>query len=714
MRVLERMGSLWIFDMLAPEISFRFNGQRGVRSSIGICLTLCYICSVSVFTYITVLTYLSTDSPTVVTDNSEGGKTHKVQMGEHSLLPIMFMTLDEAIYLDPETAPAYFTFIFSKYRIRSEVNQNGSISLNFVKIDMPVVPCKTLAQNESAFQYYKKYENDSLFTTYGMNYGLCIQGDPNELFIEGLGTENVLDTLIFQALPCKLGASCAPLSTIKRIALLSTNPIATLNVSNFDNPVHYSLNTDAYYYVNEAMNQKYQPKVVLTKIYDEAQNLRNIFKGKVLKKEYFNLDKSSMTSNIRGRDPTQVTCTQLEIDTLQCVPYFQIEYLSTSKFIHVARIYKSFIRTLGEIGGINSFAFLLFFYINRVYCYFAQKRIMLDKVFGIFSEEDHRRNKRKAGNGKDKKMGNDSSIGSNKTGKGLYRGLLRDMDDNSYSKMKGDAYAMVEESLDVVNISKYMITLRVVFDLILKQYHRKLAPLMALKLDGKRIGMKRRAIRKKSSVGGSHKSPKIDWNQYQDEDYGIEKCFSILEDAESELFEPLDTNEREKRGSNWFNNYVDEFFIKRFQKISMNERRDINNDDHQIINGSIIKEDTLLRKSLAEDDNKASNSNLLNSDLQVKIEGVELELDISKKSYNQKFNGVAEKEFDRLHSETNLAVGAEKNHIGLKNIEFTTRVIGNSTELKIKDDHINLHKKPMRKFMKSNLVKGQSRLAQPP
>ena len=551
MRILEKMGSVWLLDMLAPEVTFRFNGSRGVRSWVGILLTVCYACTVSVLSYITVLTYFSSDSPTVVTDTSEGGKTHYVHLGDNSLLPVMFMTIDEAVYLEPEKAPVFFTLQFSKFKFRNTVGSDGVPKLTFSKFDMQVVPCKTLAINETAFKYYKKYENDELFRTFGMQYGLCVHGLHEELYIQGFGTEADLDMLIFQAFPCSLAAGCAPLSLVKRVNLVSASPIATLNVSNYNKPVKYSMNIDSYYYVNEGLKQKYQPRVISTTLLDDSQSIMNQLKGRELKDHYFSIDKTMLTNNMRGRDSSQVTCTPLEISTLACTTYFQLEYLSTSKEVKIARVYKSMTRTLGEIGGINSFAFILYYYLNRIYCYFAQKKIMVNSVFDFFPEEDEKRKMRQRGPPHAKEQGKDlgKELGGveGKEGKdqkgsfGLYNKLIGNLDDSSYEKMKKDAYEMIEESIDVVNIAKQMVMMRLITEILLKQYHQKIAPLIGLRI-------RRGKLNRKSHFNGKTKqntvlntrprSPNLEHGSkgYNDLTSGenMIRCLSIIEGLRSE------------------------------------------------------------------------------------------------------------------------------------------------------------------------------------
>lgn len=81
MRILETASTFMIADMLAPEITLRFNGRRGIRTCFGVFMTLGYLLSVSVFSFIIILTYFDTASPTVVQETAELDKNHRLNLG---------------------------------------------------------------------------------------------------------------------------------------------------------------------------------------------------------------------------------------------------------------------------------------------------------------------------------------------------------------------------------------------------------------------------------------------------------------------------------------------------------------------------------------------------------------------------------------------------------------------------------------------------------
>ena len=478
MRILEQMGTLWFFDMLAPEITFRFDGKRGVRTWFGLLLTVFYLGAVSAFSYMIALTYLRTDAPTVVVDTNQAGKTHHVHLGEHNLLPVFYMLLNEQAYIPPETASTYFTLRFYKYKMQSVIGADGRETFEIKTIQMSVVPCKELKKNATAFQYYAKWQNDESFKRYALDQGLCIHGNPEELFVDGMGTSSSLDMLIFQALPCSLGPQCAPFSTVKRVTLTMATPLAVVNNSNYENPVSFVLSSDAYFYITDGLRQTYQTRFSLTTINDDLQSWSNIFEGKEQRTAFFSYDKSIQTSSIRSRNSAQTTCSQPEILARQCEAYIQLEYLPTPKKIIVARVYKSLTRTLSEIGGINSVAFLIFYYLNRLFCYFAQKRIVVDKVFEFFPEEEQRRKKLKKSKISAAKSPSPSLTGESDPED--FSRKLASLGDKEFGQLKQEAFGMIQETTDVVYIARELIVMKAALHFLLDNHHKKVAPLMVL------------------------------------------------------------------------------------------------------------------------------------------------------------------------------------------------------------------------------------------
>lgn len=500
-----------VADMLAPEITLRLAGRRGIRTCFGVAMTVGYLLSLAVFSVIIVLTYFDTSSPTVVQETAELEKNHRVNLGQSNLLPVVYLYLDELFNIKPEDAPSYFTIKFSKMELRTVFLPDGSTTIKNSKIDMDVIPCSQLKREyPELYVYYASYEDDPLYKKLGLSYGLCIKPILNETLISGGGSETDMDMLLFQVFPCSLSdtSQCKSLALAKRIAVAWALPVASLNMSNFEVPQKPTLAVENFYYINENVKQKFQPRAMLTDILDDQQSLNNKFAGRSIRTSYFSIDRGMTTSNSRGRNPAQITCSALEVKTLACHSYLQFEFMSSARKATIIRVYKSITRTLSEIGGINSFAFLLFYYVNHLYCSYAKKRILVNKVFSFFEESDALQKNKSRATRSSRKVLQDTTkaAGSFDNSKkqaqpdGLTGAeqrsslqqhresadILEHLDRKTVEALRAEAYSMIEESLDVVSIVREINQLKVLVHLLLKDYHVKLTPLMALQIHVRR------------------------------------------------------------------------------------------------------------------------------------------------------------------------------------------------------------------------------------
>lgn len=463
-----------LLDVLAPQITLRFGGKKGIRTSVGVALTVMYFAALMVFAYMIVYTYTKTDSPTVVVENIEEVNTHNVSLSASKLMPILFVLKDEVTYISPADVPKYFTIVMTKYKFRNTIDASGNNVLSLGKVVMPVVPCSQLKQNKpDLFEVYKDTENDPLYQRLGDKFALCVQHDPNEAYISGSGNNPDSDVMIYQIFPCMLGASCAPLSDLTRISVVPAMPATTLTLSDYNQPKKSTLQFDTTIYVNEALKQKYQIRFASQELLDDFQSLNNLFQGKTVKEKYFFLDKSLASSNMRPRSAAQISCTYAEISTGICQAYIHLEMITSSKSVRTTRLYKSLTKTVSEIGGIHSILFVVFFYINLLYCHFARKNILVDEVFTFLRRPDSQGGL--FGRCKKKKVSpaEEPSTSSNSP--------KIPAEDLVWLRKK--AYNSIIDSLDVVNIVKELHLLKVLTKVLLKDHHVPLGPMLALHFD---------------------------------------------------------------------------------------------------------------------------------------------------------------------------------------------------------------------------------------
>ena len=108
--------------------------------------------------------------------------------------------------------------------------------------------------------------------------------------------------------------------------------------------------------------------------------------------------------------------------------------------------------------------FLFATYLNMIWVYFAQKRILTHLVFRFLKPKNFNKfleELRAKGTRLDTKFSQNRAW------------------------LETEAYKIVENSLDVVTIVKELNNLNVLTNLLLQDYHRKLAPMAALSLQAK-------------------------------------------------------------------------------------------------------------------------------------------------------------------------------------------------------------------------------------
>jgi len=475
-------GHLDWLDVLAPEITLRFQGKRGIRTGFGIMLTIMYVLTLGASAYIITMSYFKTDAPLVVVENIEEVENHKVDVLNGRLLPVLFVLKDEAIYTPAADVPKYFTIIMTKYKFRSTVDKDGSAALVMSKVQMPLIPCAELkSKYPLLFEHYKDAESTPLYQKTGDKFGLCVQADVDETYVAGGGSSPDTDVLIIQVFPCTLSdGSCAPASEIARFSIIPALPATSLSISNYQSPKSTILQFEYSYYLNPALKQKYQYKFSNQELYDDSETASNLFQSKKLHTKYFFLDKSLISNNMRQRSDTQTNCNYSDISSGICQAYIHFEFFSSAKTVRTIRVYKSLTSVLSALGGINSILFILFYYANLAYCHFAKEDLLVQSIFPFLNE-------------KQKSSCFSSTLTrclckckknrSDTPNTDLPEGYLADLPAEDRPWLRKKAYESIMNSLDIISIVKELHTVKVLSRLLLREYHIPLTPILALYLN---------------------------------------------------------------------------------------------------------------------------------------------------------------------------------------------------------------------------------------
>ena len=393
------------------------------------------------------------------------------------MYPVIYVSLSSVSNIPPAQVPTFFTMFYTKLRLYQSTAANGTVSLNVYTQQMPIVPCSVALQNQTIAAAYQPFNTSSYFRDYGQLYGFCVQFNESETFVSGAGQQSTADIIAIQFYPCTLTPTtlCAPLATLRTVGILLTLPQPSLNLSNYEEPVKFSLSADNIFFVNEGAVQRYYQKLMITEIYDQSKYLFQ----QTLRTNITSIEK--VVTNSRGRDATQLFCSKTSLLST-CSPYLEFQFISGSSKTKYYRSYRTLSQLLSQIGGIRSMALIVFVYINLIYNYYAKKILLVDRVFRFFKEA-------KTIDGKNRKVlepidtfqmfGSKHNLDKAKIS---LVNPLEDLDKRTLKKLKEEAYEVIMKNLDVITIVREINNLKVLTHLLFKNYHQKLMPIISLNI----------------------------------------------------------------------------------------------------------------------------------------------------------------------------------------------------------------------------------------
>ena len=561
---MELLFKLKQLDFMAPPVMLNMRGHTGMKTYFGLAMTICYI-AVSVSLSIVIsLTFFDYSDPSVSQQTTESGVYPKISMAENRMFPVLYVFHDDIINTLPKDVPQYITPMFSKLKYYLKTDEKGNIKSSFEYVQMPLVQCSELKKNETANKFYQEYENTEFYKSYAMDFGFCVHANEAESFVKGGGTDSLVDMMTLLIYPCTLPTGCKPMEEIAQVGVILSNPVYSLNFSDYKKPVTPYLTSDNSYYLNPATKNKYLARRSINEIYDD----RGMFFDKTQRTNYS--EQTRLISSQGYRPPGQVNCTLAEIYGFKCQAYLTFEYMSSGRKVRVDRVYKTITKTLSEIGGINSIAFVFFFYINLVYSRWTMKVTLVNEVFKFLDEKKSKNTK--TGSDKEPQHGCESE--------GLKSLGWHTTDKRKREQLRAKAFSQIQNSLDIVSIVKELNNLKVLTHLLMKDYHLKLAPVLALKLQ--MANKKNKSSKKRSNLdhSGIEESPNKLSNYAEDEKINYLTALRIVT-------EQYQANRIHGGGYGSLENKIDLFYYEAFNKpevylLQLNDNNDLESARHFI------------------------------------------------------------------------------------------------------------------------------------
>ena len=512
---IEFIQKLKNFDLMTPPIQLNIGGKSGVKTFFGVMMTILYLVALLSFSYIIIINFFSTTSPTVTEEVSQHARNPRVDMIANNLFPVVYVLAPTKVPITAKYLPRFVTITYNKYRLIEKFNANGTLNVTYDVVVMPAISCEEALKNETLAQVYNSYLSTEFFSQHGRASGFCPQFYPNESFVQGGGSEPNVDVLTLQIYPCNLpnASECASASDILGLSILVTQPSSSITMSNYTNPVKSYLNADVNYFINTLMSQRYFQIISETEIWDESQ----IFWTSSLRTQYNSIE--STTFNTFTREATQVTCGGApNLASSNCNTYLSFQYSSGPVKHKYSRAYKTLTQTLSQIGGINSMSMLIFVYINLIYNYYAKKTLLVEGVFKFFKDlgpttEPNKlafksprhppmsptSKKRKTtisydgSNEMDKFQSTKSKRPEETQGDQSYHLLnpLARLNKKEIEVLRDEAFEVILKNLDVITLVREINNLKVLTHLLFKDYQQKLMPLISLNIQAKKDRLKK-------------------------------------------------------------------------------------------------------------------------------------------------------------------------------------------------------------------------------
>ena len=437
-------------DVLAPKVSLNIGGQETIKTLAGGSVSLLYMGLLLVACVLSSLAYLDTTSPSINRQTVVHKSSPKIDLVRFGQLPILtFYNDGGGVNLPIESVPRYLTL--DAFRNDYSTSKNGSELVNTAdNLYFTVVPCRDLLLNGSFHKVYPKAELSATYRLEVESHGFCLyHDDPSQFFVKGSYEEGHTSSITYVMYPCSLddASQCASEAELDKLLIQVISPSININYSSYHSPV-----TSTYKHL---MDVKIDPG--LSKFVSQRLSLETIYDNQGFltterKVAEFVLPsvKDPVPSLSLRKDPSTTCDAAMIYETGTCRSYFQFAIFSSPIGASSARSYKGIIETCGEIGGNKQILDFLFLIIHTGAVHWIIKRLYIKQVYGIDGRKQE--------------------------------GISKWIEPKKRSEVSSSAFALIEDTLDIVNIVKEISKLKLLSHLLLRKRHRLLAPMCCLEI----------------------------------------------------------------------------------------------------------------------------------------------------------------------------------------------------------------------------------------
>lgn len=446
-------------DLLAESPSLNIGEREKVQTALGGIISIIAHCFFIYCLVFIVMDFVRTDNPDIIHEASAGINYPAIDVVKDNHLPVLFLFLDRVYPVESTEVNKYISITFrsTTYSATKKNAQGQAQFIDKIVKDYPVLPCKTLLQRKNKEEYLKG--NSGILAELIENHGMCIDTGSEPIIVQGRANEEVYSTVNYEIYPCSLDTSkCATQDDLNRVGIIMTTSSPNVNLTNFKNPVTYAASADDFYLMNPSTTQRYMNKLSSTQILDE----RGFLLGESTRTKFTQVENTIASSFDRNR--SIIRCVPQDLVFDRCYPYFMFEMMSGGNIVSIRRKFGTLLSTVGDIGGVKEFIYLLSFLVYAWYNNMAKKHQLVKSVFKIYDPK-HRKSWRACG-----------CLKKNKEFNPKYP------INQAEPEVIDRAYDIIKKSLDVVTIAKEIGTVRFMAHFLLKDYHRVLIPLVALNI----------------------------------------------------------------------------------------------------------------------------------------------------------------------------------------------------------------------------------------
>lgn len=441
-------------DVLGEPVSLTVDKKSTYQTYIGALFSVVFFCTFGWGVYFFFLDYIDTTSPSSLQIQSESRIYPKFNMYREQVIPPIFIADKNSKLALAGDIRKYGTFVAIRKTYDVGLNQNV-VGLQIKNEQIEIVKCSELP-SELDDVLYGSWNEDSVLKTIKNENGLCLKPKTEEDFtIEGKPTDDKFSTIKIVFLPCLKSPDCIPITELVRSFVSIAQNAKSLNISNKYNPITIVPKVEDFLPLSPSWTSNFVRNIKTNRIQDSS----GTFSKEVERAKYLDVGRQELAQSFR--DITQFTCTALQYASSTCLPYITIEYFSSGTDQALFRTYTGILDTLGNIGGLKEVIMIVFAFIYSFYHDRSMKKYMINKIYdskGIFEYAKLQKDKSPAGRDKVQEKETKEII----------------------SKMHDVAEGIIEENLDTITIVKEINRLKVLVDIFMKPFMRRMAPFVCL------------------------------------------------------------------------------------------------------------------------------------------------------------------------------------------------------------------------------------------